>query len=268
MKIAKTKKPVRLLVCGAAGRMGTRIIDLAGRDARFRLIAGVERASAALHRTAADGRTPIITNIGEMLEEADAVIDFTSTDAVVRTAERVARAGKALVIGTTGVPAAGVARLKGFAKRIPLVFSPNMSIGVNVLFRVIDEVARALASYDIEIVEAHHNQKKDAPSGTAARLAEIAAKAAGRSERDFVYGRKGLVGPRTKREIGISVVRAGDIVGDHTVYFGGPGERLELTHRAHSRDAFASGALEAAYWAAGRRPGFYSMADVLGLEGK
>ena len=138
-----------------------------------------------------------------------------------------------------------------------------MSVGVNMLFRLVQQAAETLADYDIEIVEAHHNQKKDAPSGTAMRLVEIATEASGRKMKDVVYGRRGMVGARKKKEIGVMTLRAGDIVGDHTVLIGTGGERLELTHRAHSRDAFASGAVEAAAWASKKRPGFYDMFDVL-----
>jgi 4-hydroxy-tetrahydrodipicolinate reductase len=247
--------------------MGARILALAAADKRFQPIAGVERENGdAVGRFAADGRTPIVGNIREVLAKTDVVIDFTAAAAAVPTAQAVAKAGRALVVGTTGLSDAQVKGLRALSRRIPIVFSPNMSVGMNMLFDLVAKAAEALAHYDIEIIEAHHNLKKDAPSGSAMKLAQVAADASRRRSRDFVYGREGLVGARTKKEIGISAVRAGDIVGDHTVLIAGPGERLELTHRAHSRDAFASGALEAAAWVVRRKPGFYSMKEVLGLK--
>ena len=257
--------PVRLAVCGAAGRMGQRILALAESDARFQIVAGVERPGNPAIGTFTFGRAPVVGDVREVLAKADAVIDFTAPESVLKTAHAVARGRRALVIGTTGLPAAAERKIKALARRIPIVYSPNMSLGVNVLFKLVETAAKSLPGYDIEIVEAHHNLKKDAPSGTALRLANVAAGALNRTEKDFVYGRKGQTGARTKREIGVLAVRAGDIVGDHTVYLSKAGERLELVHRAHSRDAFAAGALDAARWAAGRRPGLYGMADVLGL---
>jgi 4-hydroxy-tetrahydrodipicolinate reductase len=234
--------------------MGTRIVALAHADKRFASVVGVVRPNQI-----AGGAV----GLQDALTTSNALIDFSSVEAVISNAQAAARAGSALVVGTTGLSTAQIAKLRALSRRIPIVFSPNMSLGMNVLFDLVAKAARVLAHYDIEIVEAHHHLKKDAPSGSAMKLAHVAAGASQRRSQDFVYGREGLVGARTKKEIGISAVRAGDIVGDHTVYFAGPGERLELTHRAHSRDAFASGALEAAAWAVGRRPGFYSMKDVL-----
>lgn len=229
--------------------MGQRILALAQNDPRFEVVAGVEASD----------------NLDLVLSRVQAVIDFTDPKATMGIAQKVAQAKRALVIGTTGISPEVQKKLKVLSRRIPIVFSPNMSIGMNVLFDLVAKAAQTLAHYDIEVVEAHHNLKKDAPSGSAMKLANVAAEASHRRTQDFVYGRKGFTGARTKKEIGISTVRAGDIVGDHTVLIAGPGERLELTHRAASRDAFASGALEAAAWAAGRKPGLYSMKDVLKL---
>jgi 4-hydroxy-tetrahydrodipicolinate reductase len=178
-------------------------------------------------------------------------------------------AGLAVVIGTTGLSPEQIERVKDLSKSVRCVFSPNMSVGVNVMFRIVQEVAQVLGpDYDIEIVEAHHRLKKDSPSGTAVKLGELIGKAVGR---DFgkvgVYGRKGMVGERTKDEIGMQVIRAGDIVGEHTVLFGGIGERLEIIHRAHSRDNFARGAVRAALWIVNQPNGLYDMQDVLGLKG-
>jgi 4-hydroxy-tetrahydrodipicolinate reductase len=173
-----------------------------------------------------------------------------------------------MVIGTTGFSTDDLAELRALARVIPCVFSPNMSVGVTLLFKVIAEMARTLGEdYDIEILEAHHRLKKDAPSGTALRMAEILAKAMNRDlEQAGVYARKGLIGERKRGEIGIQTIRAGDIVGDHTVLFGGMGERIEVTHRVQSRDTFARGALRAARWVIKQPPGLYDMQDVLGLR--
>jgi 4-hydroxy-tetrahydrodipicolinate reductase len=257
------KKTIRIALIGCSGRMGQRIVALSEADTRFQLIAGVERPGSANVGRFIGGRAPVVDSVDEILSKTDAVIDFSAHDATIKNAIQVASMRKPLVIGTTGLKSAEAKKLRQISKRIPIVFSPNMSVGVNTLFHLVAEAARALASYDLEIIEAHHSQKKDAPSGTAMRLAEIAAQASGRSSKDFIYGRKGLIGARTKKEIGIMSVRAGDIVGDHTVLFSTGGERLELIHRAHSRDAFASGALEAAAWIVGKKPGLYSMLDVL-----
>jgi 4-hydroxy-tetrahydrodipicolinate reductase len=172
------------------------------------------------------------------------------------------------VVGTTGLSGEQKETLTGMAGRIPIVFAPNMSIGVNLLFKLAAIAAGALGeSYNAEIVEAHHRMKKDAPSGTAIRLAEAVAEARDLSLDDnAVYARHGMIGERGMKEIGIQTVRAGDIVGEHTLILAGPGERIELTHRAHSRDNFARGAVRAARWVIGREPGLYSMGDVLGLE--
>ncbi|MCG3204997.1 MAG: 4-hydroxy-tetrahydrodipicolinate reductase [Elusimicrobia bacterium] len=229
--------------------MGTRILALAHQDPRFGEIVGVDRDD----------------DLNAGLEGSDVVIDFSDPHSTFSIAKTVAQSKRALVIGTTGLSLKTLSQVKTLSKKIPIVFSPNMSVGMNVLFDLVAKAARILAAYDIEVVEAHHHLKKDAPSGSAMKLAEVAAQASYRNVRDFVYGRQGLVGERTKKEIGISAVRAGDIVGDHTVLLAGPGERLELTHRAHSRDAFASGALEAAAWGVGRKPGLYAMKDVLNI---
>jgi len=249
---------------GAMGRMGERIVTLAREDPRFQTIAGVERpGSEFIGQFISKNHAPVVGDITEVLPKTDVVIDFSSATSVLKTASQVARAKRSLVIGTTGLKPIQIKKLKSLSRRIPIVFSPNMSVGVNLLFRLVQKAAETVGHYDIEIVEAHHSRKKDAPSGTAMKLADIAAEGSKRNARDYVFGRKGLVGERKKKELGILAVRAGDIVGDHTVLFSGGGERLELIHRAHSRDAFASGALAAAAWVYKKRPGFYSMFDVL-----
>jgi 4-hydroxy-tetrahydrodipicolinate reductase len=196
------------------------------------------------------------------------LIEFTHPGPTLEHLKDVAGAGKAMVIGTTGLSAAQVAELKNLAAKTRVVFAPNMSVGVNLMFKVVEDIARVLREgYDVEIVEAHHRLKKDAPSGTALKLAQVIAQGLDRDlEQVGVYARKGIIGERTKEEIGIQTVRAGDIVGEHTVIFGGVGERLEIIHRAHSRDNFARGAVRAAIWIVGRPNGFYDMQDVLGLK--
>jgi 4-hydroxy-tetrahydrodipicolinate reductase len=173
-----------------------------------------------------------------------------------------------MVIGTTGLTSAHLEEIKLLARQVPCVLSPNMSVGVNLLYKVIGEMAKTLGDdYDIEVIEAHHRLKKDAPSGTALKIAEVLARAVNRDlDQVGVYARKGMIGERTKQEIGIQTIRAGDIVGDHTVLFGGMGERIEVTHRASSRDTFARGALRAARWVVRQPPGLYDMMDVLGLK--
>lgn len=198
----------------------------------------------------------------------DVIIDFTTPAATLELAAFAVANSKALVVGTTGFSDKQRITLLQCGTSIPLVFSPNMSIGVNVLFKVVGDLTALLGeTYDIEIVEAHHRLKKDAPSGTAKGLALAIAKARGvELEKVARYERQGIIGERPLGEIGIQTVRAGDIVGDHTVYFAGGGERIEVTHRAHSRENFARGALRAAQWVADKRPGVYTMMDVLGLS--
>jgi 4-hydroxy-tetrahydrodipicolinate reductase len=211
---------------------------------------------------------PISDSLAELLPQADVLIEFTHPEPTLEHLQEVAAAGKAMVIGTTGLSPQQVDKLKGLAARTRVVFAPNMSVGVNLMFKVVEHIARVLSEgYDVEIVEAHHRLKKDAPSGTALKLAQIIAQALGRDLDEVgVYGRKGITGERSKEEIGIMTVRAGDIVGEHTVTFCGIGERLEVIHRAHNRDNFARGAVRAAQWIVDQQPGLYDMQDVLGLR--
>ncbi|RME64954.1 MAG: 4-hydroxy-tetrahydrodipicolinate reductase, partial [Nitrospirae bacterium] len=208
-------------------------------------------------------------NLQELIKDADVVIDFTTPQATLQTLKTVAEHGKAAVIGTTGFSKEDLADIDALAEKIAFVMAPNMSVGVNLLFKVLKTVAEVLGDdYDVEIIEAHHRMKKDAPSGTALKLAQVVADALDRDlDEVAVYARKGLIGERSKKEIGIQTIRAGDIVGEHTVMFAGIGERIEITHRASSRDTFASGALRAALWVYGKPPGRYDMLDVLGLKG-
>jgi 4-hydroxy-tetrahydrodipicolinate reductase len=211
---------------------------------------------------------PITDDLAGLLEKGEVVVDFSVPEATLNHLRAVALQRRAMVIGTTGFSAAELEELKSLARQVPCVCSPNMSVGVNLLYKVIGEMAKILGDdYDIEVIEAHHRLKKDAPSGTALKMAEVLARAVNRDLNQVgVYSRKGLVGERRKQEIGIQTIRAGDIVGDHTVLFGGMGERIEVTHRASSRDTFARGALRAARWVVRQPPGLYDMMDVLNLK--
>jgi 4-hydroxy-tetrahydrodipicolinate reductase len=208
-------------------------------------------------------------DIYEALEGAEVLIDFTTPECTLHNIGVIAKTGQAMVAGTTGITGQQMKELQALATSIRCVMSPNMSVGVNVLFKVVGDLSRILREgYDMEILEAHHRLKKDAPSGTALHLATILANATGRNlDADAVYERKGFIGERRDAEIGIQAIRAGDIVGEHTVMFAGVGERIEVTHRAHSRDNFAKGALLAAAWLITQPNGLYDMQDVLGLRG-
>jgi 4-hydroxy-tetrahydrodipicolinate reductase len=199
---------------------------------------------------------------------AEVVIDFTIPEASAEHATLCAERGVAIVIGSTGFSAEARGRVEAAARRVPVILSPNMSVGVNVLFDLVRQAARALGQdYDVEIVEIHHKHKRDAPSGTAVRLGEVAAEALGRGPADALcFTRRGITGERPPWQIGIQTLRGGDVVGEHTVMFCGEGERLELIHRATSRSQFATGAVRAAAWLAGKPAGLYDMADVLGLR--
>ncbi len=244
--------PLTLLINGARGRMGQTVVACASADPEFEVMAQVD--------------------IGDDLQAAlpgcQAVIDFTQAEVTAAVAQICEQAGKILIIGTTGQDSNSRQRVANSARKIPIVFAPNFSVGVNTLFWLTRKAAEILGSeFDLEVVEMHHRLKKDAPSGTAKRLAEILAGVRGLSyERDARHGRTGMVGERTRTEIGLHALRGGDVVGDHTVVYANTGERLELTHKASSRDTFAKGALRAAKWATSQPPGLYDMQDVLGLK--
>ncbi len=201
---------------------------------------------------------------GEVIRNGDILVEFSNPETSLEHLRIAAKNKKSVVLGTTGFNNAQVEEIKRTVKEIPCVFSPNMSVGVNLLFKIAREIAPILKDYDIEIIEAHHNLKKDAPSGTALKIAQIISETLGLNlDKDGVYGRKGFTGERKKGEIGIHSVRGGDIAGDHTVIFAGQGERLELTHRASNRDAFALGAIKAIRFIVNAKPGLYNMEDVL-----
>jgi 4-hydroxy-tetrahydrodipicolinate reductase len=263
---------IDLVVAGAAGRMGGRIITLAGQSPDLRVVAALERTGhPAIGRDAGEvagaGRldVPITVDPAPALVRDRVLVEFTAPEATLEHLRIAAAQGARAVVGTTGLSAGQVAELRQLASRIAIVFSPNMSVGVNVAFRVLALMARALGDeYDVEITEIHHRMKKDAPSGTAAKMAEVIAEALGRDlDAVGVYGRHGMVGERGPKEIGVHALRGGDVVGEHTVVFSTLGERLELTHRAHSRDTFAGGALRAIRFVATAAPGCYSVHDVL-----
>lgn len=266
---------IHVAVNGGAGKMGKRILSLLLEDPEL-ILAGILEApghpSQGLDAGPLVGRSDlgvkVAPGLGGCAKEPDVIIDFTTPAATVALAEEAGKSGKSMVIGTTGLTDSERSHVADSLCGTASVLAPNMSVGVNVLFKVAADVARILGTgYDMEIVEAHHRQKADAPSGTALRLAEAIAEARGIDLREKArYGREGRPGARDPEEVGVFAVRAGDIVGEHTVIFGGTGERLELTHRAHTRDNFALGALRAAKWVQGKPPGLYDMMDVLGLR--
>jgi 4-hydroxy-tetrahydrodipicolinate reductase len=267
--------PIHVTITGAAGRMGKRLVSLVNESSRLQLSGATEaEGHPALGKDAGDvaGCGPLGVSLTDDLAQAlplsDVVIDFTSPAATLHHLSQAVRHKRAMVIGTTGLSLDEMNQLRQHTESIPCVQAPNMSVGITVLLQMIGKVALALGDdYDLEIIDAHHNKKKDAPSGTALKLADVLAAAKGWDlEEAGIYARHGLVGERTKNEIGIQSVRAGDIVGDHTVLYAGPGERIEITHRAHNRDPFAHGALRAAEWVVHQPPGLYGMADVLGLS--
>jgi 4-hydroxy-tetrahydrodipicolinate reductase len=265
--------PRKICVAGAAGRMGRTLIEVLQEDSRLMLSAALEMAgSAALGQDAgaALGLTTGVTiesDLDAALARSDVIIDFTRPAGTLAHLAACARHDCAAVVGTTGFSAAEGAQLEDFGRQLPLVFAPNFSVGVNLALQLIATAARVLdQGYDIEVIEAHHRHKVDAPSGTALRMGEVIAEALGRSLPDCaVYGRQGLTGERDPSTIGFATVRGGDIVGDHTVLFAGIGERIEITHKASHRSTFARGALRAALFLEGRPPGRYDMRDVLGL---
>lgn len=265
---------MRICLAGACGRMGRRILELVASEEDMDIAGAFDlpgQSGTDLAILDAHGRSHTVIlapDAATALKQADVLIDFTLADACVANARAAAEAGKAAAIGTTGLSEAQLAELRELSRNVAIVFAPNMSVGVNLLFKLTAEVAAILGlDYNVEITEIHHNQKQDSPSGTAVRLAESAAQALGLSyAQDVAHGRQGLVGKRPEKQIGMHALRGGDVVGEHTVSFIGQGERIELTHKAHNRDNFARGALKAARFAIDAKPGFYDMQDVLGLR--
>lgn len=266
---------LNIAVSGAAGRMGSRIIALSKDHRDIRLTGALERhdhdkIGHDVGEIAGIGSigVKLSNSLNDIREKVDVLVDFSAPKATIEYIKTASEKNIAMVIGTTGFSKEELSQIESCASKIPCVLAPNMSIGVNLLLKVLGDVARVLGDdYDVEIIEAHHRLKKDAPSGTALRIAQVLADALGRNiEETLVYARKGLIGERSQKEIGIQVIRAGDIVGEHTVLFGGLGERIEITHKASSRDTFARGALKAALWVSKQTPGLYDMQDVLELK--
>ena len=268
---------IKVVVTGAGGKMSGRIISLISAMADIKVVGSVEAAGHPLlgcdvGQGLGLGKTGVLVcdKLADCIDQADVVIDFTSHEASLQNLKIAGERNRAIVIGSTGFTSDEMKMVKGFAVNTRCVLAPNMSVGVNVMFKILEYCAGILGDdYDVEIVEAHHHWKKDSPSGTAMKMAQVIAGKLGRNLDDVgVYERKGLIGERTKKEIGIQTIRAGDIVGEHTVIFGGIGERLEFTHRAHNRDNFAKGAIRAAQWVVNQKNGLYDMQDVLELRDK
>lgn len=265
----------RIGVVGAAGRMGKVIIEAVAANPSATLCAASVLPDSSL--VGADigeisglGKMGVVcaADIRNEIARFDVIIDFTQPDTTIDLVKLCQEHNKSIVIGTTGLSEQQKAFIASAASEVPVVIAPNMSVGINLLLNILSTTAKALGdNYDIEIIEAHHRMKKDAPSGTALRLGEAVAEALGRNLEDCaVYGRQGITSERDPQEIGFETIRAGDVVGDHTVLFAGIGERIEITHKASSRMTFASGAVKAAIWLAGQSAGLYDMQDVLGLK--
>ncbi|MCK4620741.1 MAG: 4-hydroxy-tetrahydrodipicolinate reductase [Desulfuromonadales bacterium] len=266
---------MKVAIVGAAGRMGSRLIHAVLEAEGLELTGATERPGhpqigmdAGLVAGAGELGILISDDLAATMVNADVLIDFTFPDVTLKNLHVCAELGKRVVSGSTGFTPEQRAEVEKYAEEVPVVLAPNMSVGVNACFKLLKEAAKILGDgFDVEVVELHHNKKKDSPSGTAVRMGEVVAEALGRDyNRVANYHREGLCGERTKEEIGMQTVRGGDIVGEHTVYFIGMGERIEISHRAMSRDMFARGAARACQWLNGKEPGLYDMQDVLGLK--
>jgi len=263
---------MKIAIAGASGRMGQMLIEATLSQPDLTLAAAIDRAGSPLAgRDCAEtlGRSTGVRVGSDLaaLEGSDVLIDFTRPEATTRHLETCVAAGVNMVIGTTGFDDAGKQAIAAAAEKIAIVFAPNMSVGVNATFKLVEIAARMLnEGYDIEVIEAHHRHKVDAPSGTALKMGEVVAAALGRPLDELaVYAREGHTGERRPGSIGFASIRGGDIVGDHTVLFAGVGERIEITHRSSSRQSYASGSLRAARFLAGKRSGLFDMFDVLGI---
>ena len=263
---------ISVIIDGACGRMGKMIAQGVVTQSDMKLVGAIEysghpQLGQDVAEVAGVGTigVPISDNLSEVLDEADVVIEFTAPSASIEHLRDVCDAGKTMVLATTGFTGAELAEVHELAEKIPCVMAPNMSVGVNVMLQAVQLVAKALGDdYDVEVIEAHHNQKADSPSGTALRIAEVLAESLDRNLAEVgAYGRHGMVGARPEKEIGIHAIRGGDISGDHTVLYAGAGERIEITHRAHTREAFAKGAIRAARWVVDAPKGLHDIAEVL-----
>ncbi len=263
---------ISVIIDGACGRMGKMISQGVVTQSDMQLVGAIEysghpQLGEDIGEVAGVGTigVPISDNLSEILDEADVVVEFTAPSASIEHLRNVVDAGKTMVLATTGFTEAELAEVQELAQNIPCVMAPNMSVGVNVMLQAVQLVAKALGDdYDVEVIEAHHNQKADSPSGTALRIAEVLAESLDRNLAEVgAYGRHGMVGARPEKEIGIHAIRGGDISGDHTVLYAGAGERIEITHRAHTREAFAKGAIRAARWVVDAPKGLHDIAEVL-----
>jgi len=266
---------VRAIVAGAGGRMGGRIINMIHKTEGITLSAAFEHPDSPVVGQDAGAvagleslGVTVADSLDSVIDQGDVVIDFTISEASLKHSRIAASYKRPIVIGTTGLAKDELDEIGQLAKDFPCVLAPNMSVGVNLLYKLVDTAAKVLGDdYDVEIVEAHHRMKKDAPSGTALQLGRVIAASLGRDFDEVgLFERHGFIGERSKKEIGIQTLRAGDIVGEHTVLFGGIGERIEIVHKASSRDTFAKGAVRAAIWIVEQPAGFYNMQDVLGLK--
>ncbi len=267
---------LRIALVGVSGRMGLSLIKAVAAAEHAELTVAVSRPdSLAIGKDAGElaGISPlgvtVSDNLAAKVDQFDVLIDFTRPDASMEYIEICRQAGKQIVIGTTGYSDVQKAAIAEAAKDVALVIAPNMSVGVNLSLKLLEMTAKVMGDYtDIEVIEAHHRHKIDAPSGTALRMGEVVAATLGRDLKDCaIYGREGDTGARDRKTIGFSTIRAGDIVGEHTVMFADDGERVEITHKATSRMTFANGAVRAAVWLAGKQQGWFDMQDVLGLKG-
>jgi 4-hydroxy-tetrahydrodipicolinate reductase len=263
---------IKVVVCGGCGKMGSKVVQLIHQNKDMELVGIIESPSHPdkgkdWGTVVGLGKTDIIIkdNLEVIIQSTDQVVEFTNPKVSLQHLEIVSKYKKAMIMGTTGFLPEETEKIKNLTSDIPFLLSPNMSLGVNLLFKLAAEVAATLSDdYDIEIIESHHRFKKDAPSGTAKKLAQEIAKAKGLNlDEVAIYGREGIIGERKKGEIGIHSIRSGDITGEHTVMFTALGERLELTHKAHSRDTFAYGTIRAIKFMEGKPAGFYEMKNVL-----
>jgi len=266
---------INCIVTGAAGRMGRRIVDIVLETNGTDIACATERPGHDIigmdigdFLGLGKKGCAVADDLRHIIDMGDVVIDFTTPETTMQNIRTAAKSGKAMVVGTTGLGKDDLKEIKRLSKKIPLVVAPNMSVGVNLLLKVLAEMASVLdEDYDVDIVETHHRHKKDAPSGTALKMAQVVASARGRSlDKVGAFTRHGIIGERKRGEIGVQTLRIGDVVGDHTVIFGTLGERIEVTHKASSRDVFARGAVRAAQWVVGKPAGIYDMQDVLGIK--
>ncbi len=265
---------IKIGICGAAGRMGKTILEVCNETDNVEIGAAIEYSGSSLIGVDAGEQAgighigvAITDDISKVTDQFDVLIDFTIATSVTDNLEKCHAAGKSMVIGTTGLDDDQKELINRTAQDVSIVFAPNMSIGVNLCLKLLEMAAQVIGNdSDIEIIEAHHKHKKDAPSGTALRMGEVIAESLGRDLKECaVYGREGITGERDKNTIGFETIRAGDIVGEHTVMFASAGERVEITHKATSRKTFASGAVRAAQWLADKDKGLFDMQDVLGI---